>query len=401
MEAKQGVFLRAMAADGKEAVIDIVGVIGWEVGYQQLKSIIAAVPPEAERVVFDIYSPGGDVWEGNAILHEIGAMKQETVARVRVAASMATLIAVACKTREMNANGRWLIHNPWTQVMGDAATLEKRAKELRDCEVEAAEFYAARTGNKPEAMIDLMAEERWLTADEAKQLGFVGAVIDPFEAQAYAGVRDAMEKAGKWPKALAIADPEPEPVAVVANPHDTQTATTDAAPHVAETKPKPEEVKSEDAKPDGAAVVAEPDAASADAATSVADAIIAAEAAGYERGFSAGKTECALEVSDKVDDLNKRLTVTEAERRKLQGERDAANAKVVEAEKRRAKETEELRKHVDELTARLNKLTLGSLAFSRTIETWEEALRECGGKYSDAAAKYPDLLKEFIRRHRR
>src|SRR3990167_2573762 len=183
---KQGIFLHAPSAESTDAIIDIVGVIGWEVGYQQLREILKAIPDTVGRVIFDIYSPGGDVWEGNGIIQDIGKMKQDTVARVQVAASMATLIAMACKTREIAANGRWLIHNPWTQVQGDAEAMEKRAKELRACEQEAAAFYADRCDpkKKPDEMLALMAEERWLTPDECKEFGFISKINDPFSAEA-------------------------------------------------------------------------------------------------------------------------------------------------------------------------------------------------------------------------
>ena len=51
-------------------------------------------------------------------------------------------------------------------------------------------------------MVALMAEERWLMPDEAKALGFVQEVCDPFEPEEYAAVRKEIEAAGRWPKAL-------------------------------------------------------------------------------------------------------------------------------------------------------------------------------------------------------
>ncbi len=137
---KQGVFLRAMASDATEAVIDVIGVIGWELSYPAMREMLRAIPESIKRVVFDIYSPGGDVWEGNGIIQEIGELGKrcETVARVQMAASMATLIAVACNKRSIAANGRFLIHNAWTQTVGDATAHEKAAQTLRDAEAEAA-----------------------------------------------------------------------------------------------------------------------------------------------------------------------------------------------------------------------------------------------------------------------
>jgi hypothetical protein len=124
---------------------------------------------------------------------------RETEARVQVAASMATLIAVACQKRSIAANGRFLIHNAWTVTQGDADDHEKAAQTLRDCEAEAARFYAARTGQTEDAMRALMDEERWLTPAEAKELGFVQEIDDPFDTAEVASVRAqwARQSAGK------------------------------------------------------------------------------------------------------------------------------------------------------------------------------------------------------------
>ena len=122
--------MQALKDDATEATINIVGVIGWEVAYQQLKDMIRSIPETVERVIFEIYSPGGDVWDGNGIVQEIGAMKQTTVARVQVAASMATLIAVACDERSIAANGRFLIHNAWTVTQGDAGSTRNTGERI-------------------------------------------------------------------------------------------------------------------------------------------------------------------------------------------------------------------------------------------------------------------------------
>jgi ATP-dependent protease ClpP protease subunit len=86
---KQGVFLQAMAADATEAQIDIVGVIGWEVAFTELRRMFGTLAETVKRVVFNIYSPGGDVWDGNGIVQAVGELgkTRETVARVQVAAS--------------------------------------------------------------------------------------------------------------------------------------------------------------------------------------------------------------------------------------------------------------------------------------------------------------------------
>jgi len=131
-------------------------------------------------------------------------MPQHTTAKVQVAASMATLIAVACDERIMAANGRWLIHNPWSMAMGDHAEMAKNATLLKEAKDEAAEFYSKRTGMDVEAVNALMDEERWMRASEAKELGFVNEIADPFEVEDFAEMAAEIAARGKWPVALVL-----------------------------------------------------------------------------------------------------------------------------------------------------------------------------------------------------
>lgn len=377
---KQGIFMRDRAADSKEAVIDIVGVIGWEVWYQAMRDMLRAIPDTIERVIFDIYSPGGDVWEGNAIIQEIGALKQHTIARVQVAASMATLIAVACKERTIAGNGRWLIHNPWTAVQGDAADLEKRAKELRDCEVEAAAFYAARTGQTAEQMLSLMSEERWLTPAEAKELGFVQAINDPFDTAAFAGVRAEIVAAGKWPQALVepplLGEPAPEPKPDKEN-HDGDEKPDGAAPN--EGKPAGVAGGAVDAgKPPARSTASEPEGPPKSPAESAAEAF----ERGRHEGIVAG-AETAARAAEELAGEKKQRAAAETASRALQAERDRARAQV-----------EKMEAALKELTARIDRLLAGGLRFSPAVETWADALRVAGGDYEAARKQFPDLFRE-------
>lgn len=387
---KQGIFMRAFAAETKEAVIDVVGVIGWEVWYGAMRDMIKAIPETVERVVFEIYSPGGDVWEGNAIVQAIGAMKQHTIARVQVAASMATLIAVACKERQIASNGRWLIHNPWTQLAGDAATLEKRAKELRDCQAEAAKFYADRTGQPVEKMMALMDEERWLTPAEAKELGFVQAVDNPFDASKYESVKAEIEAAGKWPKALVEIPAEPEQE----KPNDANTDGTEGN--------------------GGGATVP------ADKPTVPDNAIEEARKLGVAEGLEQAKSHFAVEL-ERIEKLHASdIAKRESLIKSLQSAKDKAEAQIVANQKHAESVLDDMIKKSDAAVAdrdssiksltecltkannQIAKLLRGGMAFEPApIETWEEALQSCKGDYVEAARKYPKLRDAYNSKHSR
>jgi hypothetical protein len=310
-------------------------------------------------VFFDIYSPGGDVWAGNGIIQEIGAMKQQTVARVQVAASMATLIAVACKERTMAANGRFLIHNAWTVTQGDAAAHEQRAKELRDCENEAVAFYANRTGKAEADIRALMQKETWLTPAESVEWGFVQSIDDPFKVEDYKAVKDEIQAAGKWPLALVEIPEEGKP--------DANGNTEGAAGNEGGTTPNGTE------KPvvlDVEAVKAEFFAkgrAESDAA------LLARAVAGEER---------VLKLAADVASITAKLDVSIAAERKLQAERDRTQAAL---EKNQAA--------LDEANSKITRLLSGGMSFSPSIETWAQALKACKDDYAEARKQYPELYK--------
>ena len=421
MRAKQGIFLRKDDA-AKTYTIEVFGIIGWDVWFGQMREMIRTIPAEVEQVIFEIYSPGGDVWEGNGIINDIAGMQQKTVARVQVAASMATMIALACKEREIASNGRWLIHNPWTAIQGDADALERRAKELRDCEAEAANYYAARTGQKVEVMIALMAEERWLTAKEAQELGFVQKINDPFDQAAYDAIKSEIVAAGKWPVALATDEPprakevtmkaeiiekEPEQPAPVEPPKQE----ADSAPAV---PPPAKEEKNDDAVTTGAAraPAEKPDVADkpADVAANPApEAAQPVKSRDYERGKADAKADCELAFSKQLADLTEQVAAREKLIRKLQSEKDILANELAAAQKDMdARETElnrkinDLVKELKDANERHSKLLAGGMTFAPAEpESWEEAMHLYNGDYAACARKYPKLRDEFNKRKAR
>lgn len=405
----QGVFLQTMAADATEAQFDIIGVIGWEVAFTEMRRLFGTISESVKRVVFNIYSPGGDVWDGNGIVQAIGELgkTRETVARVQVAASMATLIAVACQKRSIASNGRFLIHNAWTVTQGDADDHEKAAQHLRDCEEEAAKFYAARTGQTEGDIRALMAEERWLTPDEAQDLGFVQDIDDPFDTSTVATVRAEIEAAGKWPMAL-IEIPK----------QDTSDTTCPKCGHRFNYNDQPETRMGCVACPSCKADVGQDacdgnkvnkDACTTDDRTESVPGSAASESdlaamhtaeieSARVAGFNAGKSEAEgailararaaedrviAEVTDK-NRVQAKLDAQVIESRKLQGERDQARATA-------AKHKSDL----DEATAKLTRLLSGGLTFTPEVVTWEQAIAAVSGPNTSKADAYEKARKQF------
>lgn len=151
-----------------------------------------------------INSPGGSVFEGIAI-HNMLKRHPATV-NVYVdalAASIASVIAMAGDTIHMYKNSMLMIHNPWTVAMGNAAELRKQADDLDRIGESAVQSYLQKAGEKlnEDDLKQMLDNETWLSADEAQQYGLADVVLE--ENQAVASVSEDLFKQYKnVPKVL-------------------------------------------------------------------------------------------------------------------------------------------------------------------------------------------------------
>jgi ATP-dependent protease ClpP protease subunit len=365
---EQGIFLRIEGEDKSTAVIEIHGEIGWDIWARRLKTMIGELGSSVKEVLFDIYSPGGSVQDGNWMVSMIADMPQHTVAQVQVAASMATVIALACDECEMAANGRWLIHNPWAIVMGDHAEFEKQAVHLRAEKEQLAEFYAKRTGKTVDEMNALMDEERWMMAKEAKEMGFVSAINDPFDIAAFAEMNAAIQAAGKWPAALVIGEKE----------EGTDEGTDDGG--------------TEGAGEDGDSDAGE--SSDGDEGAEGDDADAGAGEGGGSHDSAAVMGAKLLESLETIKALQAKETELRAE---LARERDEMARKDAEHATALADKDTQLQDLAERILRLTPAMADGSEDGEHIVSTWEQALEECGkgpDGVAEAREKYPELYKE-------
>lgn len=120
-----------------------------------------------------VNSPGGDVFAGHAIASMIKRCSAQTVAHVDgLATSMASAIVCACNKVVMPSNTMLMVHHPWTRMVGNANDFRKRAEDLDKIGESTMAIYRAKTGLSDEKLKALLDAESWLTAQEAKELGF-------------------------------------------------------------------------------------------------------------------------------------------------------------------------------------------------------------------------------------
>lgn len=167
--------LRA-SSDSEDATISILDPIGHDIwGYDvSAKRISAALRSIGERpVTVNINSPGGDVFEGFAIYNMLQEHKAEvTVNVLGLAASAASVIAMAGDTVRIGRAGFVMIHNSWVIAGGDRNAFKEVADWLGPFDEAMNDVYAARTGLPTAELATMMDQETWLSGSKAIELGF-------------------------------------------------------------------------------------------------------------------------------------------------------------------------------------------------------------------------------------
>lgn len=167
-----------------------------------------------DEVDVEINSPGGDVFAGLAIYNGLRASgKKINVKVLGLAASAASLVAMAGDTIEMPENAFMMIHNPWGFAMGGADEMRNTADVLDKIGTGLVSTYAKRTGKTDQEITALLDAETWMTAQEAVDAGFATSVT-PARAVKASYSEDRMPENVRLAfKAQAPAPVEPAPTA--------------------------------------------------------------------------------------------------------------------------------------------------------------------------------------------
>lgn len=158
-----------------------------------------------------INSPGGDVFEAEAMATMI-KQHGNVVAHIDgYAASAATRIASAAKSVEIAEQGFYMIHNSWTLAYGNKHELASTADLLNKVDQTIIADYSKKTGQAAEQIIAWMDAETWFTAQEAAQHGFVDSVYTGESNNASAKSKDwNLAAFANAPKALTTPEKQDE-----------------------------------------------------------------------------------------------------------------------------------------------------------------------------------------------
>lgn len=177
----------------KEILIyDFIGedFFGEGVTAKKIKAELDAIPSH-EEITVRINSGGGDVFDGFAI-YNLLLDRGVNVIVDGLAASAASVIAMAGKTITMAENALMMIHDPWTMAIGNSDEMLKTAELLEKIKGSILKNYVSKTGIDAELLSEAMSKETWYSSDEAVEFGFADEV--------FAGVDIAMNAAAPWIK---------------------------------------------------------------------------------------------------------------------------------------------------------------------------------------------------------
>lgn len=162
------------------SIYEVIGEDPWTGGGVTVKRIDGALRAigATKDVTVNINSPGGDVFEGIAIYNRL----REHQGRVNVkvlglAASAASIIAMAGDDIEIGASSFIMIHNAWVLAVGNRHDMREVADFLEPFDRALADVYVSRTGQSFEDVQAAMDAETWLNGSTAIELGYANALL--------------------------------------------------------------------------------------------------------------------------------------------------------------------------------------------------------------------------------
>lgn len=155
-------------------IYDEIG--GWGISASQFVRDVQALGPGPINV--RINSPGGSVFDGLAIYNFLASRPDVTITVDGLAASSASIIAMASPVRRMPEGAFLMVHNPWNVVAGNAEELRQQADLLDQFSLTLAGIYSKATGIARDAVKAMMDAETWIDGAAAKAGGWISDLID-------------------------------------------------------------------------------------------------------------------------------------------------------------------------------------------------------------------------------
>ena len=165
--------------DNTITILDVIGEDFWTGGGVTSKRIAAALRAIGEKdVVVEINSPGGDFFEGVAIYNALRAHPHKVTVRVLgLAASAASVIAMAGDEIEIGKAGFLMVHNAWVIAMGNRHDLAEAAATMEPFDDAMATVYSDRAGVTKAKAAEWMDNETWFNGEQAVDAGLADGFL--------------------------------------------------------------------------------------------------------------------------------------------------------------------------------------------------------------------------------
>lgn len=175
--------VRAVSAPAENVITiyDVIGEDWWTGEGVTVNRVDAALRKigQDQPVEVHINSPGGDVFEGIAIFNRLREHGGKiTVKIMGLAASAASVIAMAGDEILIGASSFLMIHDCWVVAIGNRHDMAETAAFLAPFDAALADVYAKRSGQKVSDCAAWMDAERWINGTEAISLGFADGLLE-------------------------------------------------------------------------------------------------------------------------------------------------------------------------------------------------------------------------------
>jgi ATP-dependent Clp protease protease subunit len=168
--------IRAAAAEDERAisVFDVIGQDFWTGEGVTAKRVAGALRAMGKGpVTVNVNSPGGDMFEGLAIYNLLREHDGEVTVKVLgLAASAASVVAMAGDNVQVARAGFFMVHNAWVLAVGNRHDLRMMAETLEPFDRAMADIYATRTGLERKQIEKKLDAETWIGGADAVDQGF-------------------------------------------------------------------------------------------------------------------------------------------------------------------------------------------------------------------------------------
>jgi ATP-dependent protease ClpP protease subunit len=193
------------------AEITLYGAIGesfWEdsISAKSFSEELKKLDSSVNEITVRINSPGGDVFDGIAIYNRLKQHPAKIIVKIDgLAASIASVIALAGDEVSMGEGALYMVHLPWTMAFGNRNELDNTINRLLDVEEQLISIYAKKCKKSRSEIKGMLEKETWMDAAQAIDNGFVDSSTEETMPIA-AAVLDKASWISKMPKNINTSD---------------------------------------------------------------------------------------------------------------------------------------------------------------------------------------------------